>query len=301
MKPGYAAGPVTLRPRLLQPANADQTPVFIIGIWKRSGTNFVADLLRLHPAFAVPPPLWEDYSLHSADLLENFTRQQLKRWQWWLKEASADPEEYRQSLLQYLGHGLEEFFLAQIPEGKRLLCKTPSTRNLDKFFSLFPTAKLILLVRDGRDVVESACRSWPSGRFGFYTRQWRDGARTILDFISGTGAAHADQWILCRYEELIRGGDAVSQLADFLHINDGVVDWQNCHVDQIRGSSTDRGKHEGVSWQPVSKPTNFNPVGRSSSWGWWRRHRFSRIAAREMNELGYGPSPAAPITSDRNS
>src|SRR6185312_10261965 len=40
-------------------------------------------------------------------------------------------------------------------EAKYLITKTPNIKNIKNFFKLFPNEKLLILVRDGRDAVES--------------------------------------------------------------------------------------------------------------------------------------------------
>jgi protein-tyrosine sulfotransferase len=55
----------------------------------------------------------------------------------------------------------------------------------------------------------------------------------------------------------------------------------------VRGSS--RVKEKGaVTWHPVAKPEDFNPVGRWESWSAWRKWRFKRIAGQALLDLGYG-------------
>ena len=53
----------------------------------------------------------------------------------------------------------------------RLVTKTPTVKNLGLFFQLFPTSKLLVLVRDGRSVVESAVRTFDRP-YGHAAREW---------------------------------------------------------------------------------------------------------------------------------
>src|SRR5260370_30273030 len=90
-----------------------------------------------------------------------------------------------------MGDGLISFLvqLREIEEGAgtatagseraRLIMRTPSVQHLSRVFRLFPDARVLVLVRDPRSVVES-------GRAGFgWTPEtamqlWAEGARTIL-------------------------------------------------------------------------------------------------------------------------
>ena len=44
-------------------------PIFILGIMPRSGTNFLHQLITLHPA-CVSSPVWEDFLIYPAPLLD---------------------------------------------------------------------------------------------------------------------------------------------------------------------------------------------------------------------------------------
>ena len=61
----------------------------ILGMMPRSGTNFLSDLLCLHPDCAVPDPVLEDYLLHHEDILERYVDS--VRWGWRPEQARPDP------------------------------------------------------------------------------------------------------------------------------------------------------------------------------------------------------------------
>ena len=65
-----------------QPSSNDCTdPIFILGIMQRSGTNFLKDVVDLHPDCAFPgPPLVEDYLAQNADWLINYAKSVAKDW-----------------------------------------------------------------------------------------------------------------------------------------------------------------------------------------------------------------------------
>ena len=133
----------------LAPANRD--PIFILGIAERSGTNFLLNLLLLHPDCGAPDPIWEDYLVHYADLLALYADSVFKRW----KRIAGVETCLVDSLYQALGNGIVSS-LASLTGERRLITKTPSVNNLGFFFKLFPRAHLLVLLRDGRSVVESS-------------------------------------------------------------------------------------------------------------------------------------------------
>lgn len=131
-------------------------PIFIIGITQRCGTNFLYDLLRLHPDCGAPSLIWEDYLAANSDLLDSYVNSVSKLWARSLGDGLKD------ELYRHLGDGLISFLTEQI-DTKRVLTKTPSIRNLGNFFKLFPHARLLILIRDGRAVVESSVKSFDEG------------------------------------------------------------------------------------------------------------------------------------------
>ena len=147
-------------------------PVFIVGVWKRSGTNFVADLLSLHSSFELPKPLWEATLLRSSELLQRYVQNRIAGWEFWIREANEDPQVLQQEFMQHVGLGLLSFMCSRIGPGRRLLCKTPFTENLDTFPELFPQAKLLIVVRDGRDSVESSHRTWSKHSLRSFAKKW---------------------------------------------------------------------------------------------------------------------------------
>jgi hypothetical protein len=207
----------------------------------------------------------------------------------WRKRFSS-PEEVeacKRSLRRHLGAALYTFLRGQIDPSKRLFTKTPDPDNLGLFFSFFPDARLILLVRDGRDVVESAHRSWPDGSYGHWMRAWAAGARTVLQFTQGIGQVCAAQWRLYRYEDLLQDRSRFEDLLRFVEADSSVYPWDRLESLPTRGSSENRGGRAELHWDPVERPKGFKPVGRWSNWGWWRRSQFKRIAGAELRSLGY--------------
>lgn len=261
--------------------------VFIVGVHRRCGSNFVAEALRLHAAFGMPEPIVEDYLLEFAHLLKQYVDQTLaKRW----KTRLDDPDEFdamQVSVFRRLGDALTSVLCHQLEPGKRLLTKTPDPHNLDLFFTLFPQARLVLLVRDGRDVAESSYRSWPSESRAHWMRTWAQGARSILDFVQGPGQACADRWKLCRYEELCNDRREFYSLLEFVGISPDTYPWAEFESLPLFGSSVYRGGRKDLHWDPVARPENFRPTNRWEEWGWFQRWQFNRLAGREQRELGY--------------
>lgn len=148
---------------------------FILGVGQRSGTNYIYNLLKQHPACIGPGPIWEDYVLEKTSLLTEYLNHIYQRWNPNLEVTKkvAPPD----TLLRYFGESIERFLRLQITNesintnapqeeitkqnsSTIFLTKTPTVTGLENFFEIFPEAFLILIIRDGRAVVESGVRSF---------------------------------------------------------------------------------------------------------------------------------------------
>ncbi len=182
----------------------ESNPIFIAGILPRSGTNFLYQLLALHPDCQVGQVIWEDFLLAHTDLLVRYAETVQKHWNrtWAVQERVSQPVS---ALCRCLENGLISFLQLQfyneaqtrvsgssvVSSPKRLVTKTPSIKNLQHFSTFFSNAHLIIVVRDGRALVESGVRSF-DWDYEQATRAWADAARTIIQFDdnpSGGGAS----------------------------------------------------------------------------------------------------------------
>ena len=169
-------------------------PIFIAGISQRSGTNFLYDLLRLHPDCGGPGTNWEDSSLSRADHLVRYV--EIVAGGWRRHGADAGVEDL---LYEHLGNGIISVLSSQV-KGKRLITKGPFVRNLNYFFKLFPRAYLLILVRDGRAVVESRVKTFGES-YETAMRYWADAADTILRFNQMARGSQLN-YLTVKYEDL---------------------------------------------------------------------------------------------------
>lgn len=252
----------------------------------RSGTNFLSNLLCLHPDCAAPAPILEDYTLHHADLLVRYGESVRQRW----RPDWGVTEDLDGLLCQSLGNGVMEFLSLRIG-GRRLVTKTPSVRNLTTFFRLFPDQCLLILVRDGRDVVESLVKS-----FGvnpeWAMRRWADAARAIVDF-DGTSNHAGHRYLIVRYEDLWHNlRSELHRIFAFLELRADAYDFEAAANLPVRGSSVLHSQaNQTVHWNPVEKPADFDPIGRWRNWHPRQQERFDWIAGAYLAPLGYDHQP----------
>ena len=265
-------------------------PIFILGILPRSGTNFLFDLLSLHPECARGRvPINEDLFLHESDPLVAFIRAVRSRWDPIWGDVTDD---LMDDFHAALGEGLISFLW--VDRTRRLITKSPSVHNVDRFFALFPKARLVILVRDGRSVVQS-CMATFGWHFERGARRWAEHAKEIRQFQT-LARRRPDRCRIVRYEDLLDDlQSTLGPLLDFLQLDRSVYDFEAAVRLPVTGSSFYFGPgREAVHWEPVEKTAAFDPRARWRSWPQGRHERFEWIAGDLMRHFGYGelPEPA---------
>ena len=260
-------------------------PIFIQGILPRSGTNFLWDLLLLHPDCARSrEPVNEDLFLDHSDHLVRFVEAVRAAWHpAWGTYAADLPDR----LYEGIGEGLVSFLWTD--RERRLVTKSPSVAHLERFFRFFPWARLLILVRDGRSVVQSAMDTF-GWDFDRASRAWSEAARAIHRFQQAE-SARADRWRIVRYEDLL--DDPEGQLRtvfEFLGLDASRYDFQAAHTLPVRGSSAFGRQRGNVHWETVAKDASFAPKERWRSWSDAQSERFDWLAGEQLVAFGYAPS-----------
>ena len=257
-------------------------PIFILGILPRSGTNFLSDLLCAHPDCGPPEPIREDFVLRRANCLADYVESVSTDWnpRWGVGDHERD------QLYASLGDGLCRF-LGGHTTAQRVVTKTPRVDNLALFFRLFPNAHLLILVRDGRAVLESGIKSFGWNRESAMHR-WADAARAIVAF----DEAHRDtphRYLIVRYEELWQNQEpTLRRILDFLDLDPAHYDFDAAARLPLRGSSiVAQQSGDGMHWKPVEKPADFDPTQRFKHWGRARHERFEWVAGEYLHRLDY--------------
>ena len=261
--------------------------VFIRGIMPRCGTNYLYELIKSHPDCSILHTIGEDQLLQNLHLLNTFVR---RTTQWWRPLDDDKAKECRESFHSDLLKTVAGFMgRYRVGSGTRLVLKTPNCEGLSDYES-FPDSQLVLLVRDGRDTVESAIHTgWPNegnpySDFDFSTKAWKQGALNILN-----AQREGLPFYLLKYELLVQDpASALRGLFDYLGVDPDVYPYKSVAECGVIGSSVMPDQSGKTSWQPKQRPDNFNPVGRwRSRWTPEMIARFDEIAGQEMAALGY--------------
>lgn len=214
-----------------QPAAAQQAvqpPIFIVGA-PRSGTTLLQTLVDGYSDIAMPPEshvfarfatLFERYGDLSRDrnltlfVRDLLTDVRIKRW-----GLAVSVDAFCLTLADRSVRGVLEhlFALYARQQGKpRWGEKTPThALYLAEISRIFPDAKFIHLVRDGRDVAESL-RRVPFGKKSIWSsaRRWRRSVRACRAFAQAMGPG---AMLEVRYEDLVEDPQAqVNRILVFL-------------------------------------------------------------------------------------
>jgi hypothetical protein len=250
----------------------------------RSGTNYLHRLLTLHPQCApvAHEPVKEDFLLRYSHLLTDYADRLAWHWGHW---GEAGP--VRDELLSALEQGLTRF-LTPAHSAPLVITKTPSVHNVGTLFEHFRSARLILLVRDGRSVVASGMRGF-DWAFESAAQNWARAAREVLRF-RDTHGDRSDRHLLVRYEDLnAHPKPVLTRILRFLNLSADDFDFEDALNLPVYGSSFTDDDTDDVSWTPQEKPDSFNSQERWADWSDARHARFNWIAEDELERLGYTP------------
>jgi hypothetical protein len=265
-------------------------PIFIVGC-PRSGTTLLRDLLRSHPNLTFPPesqfipryyraygnPNSNSDAIRLGKIILN-TRS-IRTWEIDLKpESFADCRTFQQVL--YI---LFEAWRRR--ENKaRWGDKTPQYVNeIPLLLELFPSAQIIHIIRDGRDVALSALKVAFEGNLFTAADRWRSSVRAGRE----AGARlSTDSYLEIRYEDLLERPECVMKLVcDFLNEPFDPAVLRPCQP-LTHGLS-------GAPWitQDLSHPKLM--ILKSNALKWQtvlrpaERILFSSVAGDLLEELGY--------------
>lgn len=208
-----------------------ESPIFIVGA-PRSGTTMLSVTLDRHPNICIPPEtqffsqflpsLPENGAVLKAEELVELALSSSR-----IKDLHLDKNKVLEVFLEMGKNGPLEYLLLAIlkcyaqKEGKlRFGEKSPGHLNcLEHILSVFPKAKIICIVRDGRDVVRSLLEvGWAEPgnprRFWLFCMQWEQSMRLSLKF---NDKFSSESFFMVKYEDIILQPELeISKICKFL-------------------------------------------------------------------------------------
>jgi hypothetical protein len=295
----FAGGsPHAMIPGGAGPRGAEQpTLIFVAGIMARSGTNFIGRMLLSHPDVCRPQGHWELPLLDVADKFSDLHSAFIRRRGRNRLDYSLD------DFARSFGAGLMGLLTERVAPGERadyLLHKNPGTAGIEHFHRFFPGAKLIFLIRDGRDNVNSLVVAAGCGKKRLslkriyvlykFSRMWAASARRVRSYSAASNCP------VVKYEDLNRSPEeGLRRIAEYVGL-EATQGWiEQAGSIPVSGSGFYRSAGETVAedagatnWRKLPKTASFKPVGRwRDSWTWLEKLIFQRVAGRELKALGY--------------
>ncbi len=256
-------------------------PIFIVGITGRSGTNYLSRLLQTHPDCNVSSLNAEDFIIYGLDDLVKFSDKISNKW----KKEWKYPKDTQDRLNKSLGDGMS-MFLENNTHSKCIVSKTPSTLNIDKFFDFFSEAKLIIIIRDAKSVVESGVKSdfW-NYEMGFHI--WNASAKRIHRFIEEQNS-FSERFLLVKYEDLITSlNDEMVRILNFCSLSAEKFNMQEAANIKLLGTSLANQKDNKFVWKVIEDKSNFNPLNRSQNWKKILHYRYNKKCGVNAQKFGY--------------
>lgn len=252
--------------------------VMIHGVSPRCGSVYTGELLSLHSdLFPYPKEMWEIPFLELSGDILNINRKFLKSYNNYGKIGESD-------FIPLFSSSILSFFHQFAPAEKRLMIKRPKVDYLPHFFKMFPHENLLLLIRDGRDVVSSTVRSWPQANFTNSCKRWNLGAKMIIDFQKNN---RNEGVFFTKYEEILLNPiEFVENACRCFNLKLDKYPFDKIKNIPIKGSSSIK-KNGRVTWEATGKGKNFNPIGRWKEWSFKEKEIFKSIAGQSLLETGY--------------
>ena len=275
VSPAVAAAAERMRGTLHPPA------VWILGVMPRSGTVYTGELIRLHPqVYAYPNQMWElPLPELSGDLLQAQERF------FALFEHNRE-RMARHDFLRLSGGAFMAYLLGFVPDGRTALFKVPDVRYLRHFETWFPGERLLLLLRDGRDVVASTLKTWPQKSFRRVAQQWSRATHLALDYATYR-ERRGDPVPVWKYEDIVRDPHAFARWAcDAYDLPPDRYPWDEIDRLPLRGASSVHAPGT-VTWEPVSLAERPRTTGKWVSWTRRQKRVFQAIAGDALQRAGY--------------
>jgi Sulfotransferase family len=287
---------------------------FLHGVRVRSGTNYLGKFMSCNPHIQLVPPkkTTDEFPLmRDMDAWE-------KAFAAFGSKFTGDKSIFQFSrFLPYFGSAWLAYLIDTFSlHPGHVFLKDPNVQHIDRFFDVFPNAKLLLLVRDGRDNVASSVRAAQAKRrsdslfhrsksglnrllrrdFFSAATDWSSAIRKIVKFEEHFRTTPwAKQYMILRYEDVYQNPREWAQrIFAFMEVPFEEAILNTVENADVVGSSfysaSQKEDARKVNWTATPKSEAFQPVGRWRSWSPLEKRAFKRIAGRELIRMGYEKS-----------
>lgn len=272
--------------------NSKNGTVFILGCEMRSGTNFLHDLLSLHPSCIGTTMFKEDFALLDLELLYKYNDIRLQYYRTFNEFAeNRTVSHFSENIFnRTFGDAIIANLRTQLPQGseeKILVTKSPTFWNLNYAPRFFPASRFILLLRDGRSVVYSMQKSFDTNFFVGLDK-WKSAITAFQQFKAEQPEFFSKNCLVVKYENLyLQPLDELKRIASFLEIDATSVTTEMVSGLKVRGSSDLRDSNKSIHWGEVSATDEFKPLDRFLRWPIWKRRYCEAYLGESLKLLDY--------------
>lgn len=242
--------------------------IFNVGA-RRSGTYWLQRIVTAHPSVGSVPSETHLLSHGIAPLLERFHQNE--------RDSSEVGSVYfeRGRMIQAIRRLCDDVFGQFLEEGQeRVAERTPlHVFHLAMIAEIYPDAKYVHIIRDGRDVARSiAAQDWGPQTVRDAAKEWRDSV------LAGRAAGlERDRYLEVRYERLLSDPEEeIASLYGWLGLRTTAEDLAPALSESRRAENVDRRGVRGVAsekWRSAFSPADL--AG------------FIEVAGELLGELGY--------------
>ncbi len=265
--------------KLIRGSN-NQPALMLYGVAPRSGTNYVANVLANHPDIvAYPNEIYEIPFLRLTNKLNDFQTAFFKDYHRNIQHMQKN------DFLPLFGASFLAHLFSFVPDNKVMLVKEPDVRFLRYFPLVFPNENLLLILRDGRDVVHSTINTWPSMNFKKVCQRWSDSCILILNFHE----KNKEKYLLVKYEDILENPKSeLTKILRHYKLNVDTYPFEKIESMPIIGSSTaSKNNNDKVNWDPVASTKTFKPTGKWNTWTARQKEDFKNIAGDTLIKTDY--------------
>lgn len=255
--------------------------IFIHGVMPRCGTVYVGQLMRLHPdIYAYPNDVWEVPFLNTTG---HILAAQRDFFQAYKHNKSRIGEN---DFLPLFGSSFIAYLFSFVPERKRMLVKIPHVCFLNYFYSVFPYEHLLLVMRDGRDLVSSTIKTWPERNFPDVCKRWDYSTKMILRFRDHMRGKR-NGVMVAKYEDAVRDPVGFARNAcEHFGLKYDKYSFEKIKDIKVHGSSVFK-QQGNITWDGKEKTKDFNPIGHWYEWSSKKKKIFKKIAGQTLLDAGY--------------
>jgi len=257
--------------------------LFILGILQRCGSNYLYNILIRHRDAEPCAQPGEDFIMYTSDGIFESAAAIKHRWhRSWIGERRNF---FYKRYLQAIGKGILNYYLCPDNiKNKLVITKTPFSNNIANFRSIFPDVRLIILIRNGKNLIESGVRTF-GWNYENAFHNYAESANRILEFLNSE--KNHKLTLLLKYEDVFTHfGPTIQKLCRFLDLDPDGFNMHQIENLPVIGSSEHMTKKK-KNWDPVDDKTGFNPIKRSSEWNPELHEKFDRICGGWHKKLGY--------------